>query len=206
VRVRLAIEVVRKSRFLRPGIFALLALAIGLLVYRPFPSDRTPEGAYMRIARSMSRGDARAIFPYVETDAQWACYSIRDARKKASEIVERSYPEPQKAELLAQWREEANALDGADVLALLAKRRGWDTRLRRDLSGISRVEVEGERASVVTARGTRYPFRRRDNGIWGLTILTAELLADKDKSARDLSIVEEAAKDFERAARRDQPR
>jgi len=42
---------------------------------------------------------------------------------------------------------------------------GWLQRLRRDLSGIEHVEVKGDRASVQTARGTRYPFRRRDNGI-----------------------------------------
>jgi hypothetical protein len=193
-------------RLLRSAIVAVIAAVIAavivLLVYRPFPSDRTPEGAYMRIARSLSRGEVTSTFAYLETDAQWACFSIRDARKRAVEIVERSYPEPQRSELLAQWREEASAPDGADLFALLARRRGWDARLRRDLSGVARTEIEGERASVVTARGTRYPFRRRDNGIWGLTIFTAELLADKDKTARDLALVEEFAKDFERAAQR----
>ena len=182
----------------------VLAVGLGLvfLFYRPFPSDQTPEGAYMRIARSLSSGQLEPIFPYLETDAQWACYSIRDARKKALEIVERSYPEPQKSELTKQWRDEATAPDGADVLALLARRRGWDARLRRDLSGVARVEIDGVRASVTTARGTRYPFRRRENGIWGLTVFTAELAADKEKAARDLAIVEQAAQDFERAAQR----
>ena len=56
---------------------------------------------------------------------------------------------------------------GAEVYAI---REGWQgavdggagiARLRRDLSGIGKVEVTGERATVETARGTRYPFRRR---------------------------------------------
>lgn len=171
-------------------------------VYRPFPSDRTPEGAYLRIARSLSRGELVPIFPYLETDAQWACYTIRDARKKASELVQRSYPEPLRTEMTRAMHDEANAPDGSDVFALLAKQRGWETRLRKDMSGVARVDVEGERASVVTARGTRYPFRRRDNGIWGLTIFTADLLAEKERAARDLAVVEQSAADYDRAKTR----
>jgi hypothetical protein len=52
---------------------------------------------------------------------------------------------------------------------------------------------------VVTARATRYPFRRRDNGIWGLTIFTAELEAEAERATRDLDMVDRAARDYERA-------
>jgi hypothetical protein len=61
-----------------------------------------------------------------------------------------------------------------------------------------KVDTEGDRASVVTAQGTRYPFRRRENGIWGLTIFTAELLADAEKATRDLAVVSAAADDYDR--------
>lgn len=61
------------------------------------------------------------------------------------------------------------------------------------------VEIEGARATVVTARGTRYPFRRRDNGIWGLTIFTAELMDEAKRASRDLDVVEAAAADYARA-------
>ena len=71
-------------------------------------------------------------------------------------------------------------------------------RLRRDLSGVGKVEVTGERATVETARGTRYPFRRRDNGIWGLTLFTADLVAEAERAARDWDVVEKAALDYER--------
>ena len=43
------------------------------------------------------------------------------------------------------------------------------------MSGIAKVEIAGDRATVETARGTRYAFRRRENGIWGLTLFTAPL-------------------------------
>jgi hypothetical protein len=80
----------------------------------------------------------------------------------------------------------------------MATKQGFIARLRRDLSGIGKVEVTGERATVETARGTRYPFRRRDNGIWGLTLFTADLVAEAERAARDWDVVEKAALDYER--------
>jgi hypothetical protein len=112
--------------------------------------------------------------------------------------VRSSYPPDQRRPLLDAWHDEADSPDGADVFALLAERRAWIPRLERDLSGVAHVEIQGERATVVTARGTRYPFRRRENGIWGLTIFTAELGAEAERAARDLDVVERAAADYDR--------
>ncbi len=182
-----------------------VAIALGLLavgaaiilrLWRPFPSDKTPEGAYMRIARSVTTGRIEEAFPYLETEAQWASYTVRDMRRAARDTVLAAYPEPQRSELSAAYRVEAEAKDGSDVFAIVADRRGWRSRLRRDLSGAVAIEVEGERATVVTARGTRYPFRRRDNGIWGLTIFTADLLAEAERASRDLAMVKAAAEDY----------
>jgi len=54
---------------------------------------------------------------------------------------------------------------------------------------------------VQTAHGTRYPFRRRDNGIWGLTMFTATLDTEAEKAARDSALIEKAASDYEHAAK-----
>ncbi len=176
---------------------AVVVSAIGRALYRPFPSDRTPEGAYMRIAKSVTDGNERNMFPYLETDAQWASYTIRDMRKAAYERAQKSYPEPERASLLSAYRAHAEAPDGSDLFALMSQERGFSRRLRRDLSGIASVEADGERASVVTVRGTRYPFRKRENGIWGLTIFTAELLAEANRASRDLEMVKRAADDYD---------
>src|ERR1700679_1872545 len=50
----------------------LLFLGTGAVMHRPFPSDQTPEGAYLRIAKSIDEGHPREMFAYLETDAQWA--------------------------------------------------------------------------------------------------------------------------------------
>jgi hypothetical protein len=163
-----------------------------------FPPDSTPEGAYMRIAFNLAHGDVRTCFHYLEERAQHATFSIRDYRRKASERIEKSYPEPERTRLLDAYRAHATAPDGPDVWVEIANRKGFVTRLRRDLSGIGKVETAGERATVETARGTRYGFRRRDNGLWGLTLFTADLTAEAERAARDWDIVEQAAKDYER--------
>ena len=39
-------------------------------------------------------------------------------------------------------------------------------------------------------------FRRRENGIWGLTMFTAELQAEAERASRDLEVVDAAARDY----------
>jgi hypothetical protein len=170
--------------------------------HRPFPPDTKPEGAYARIALAIGERRPRDAFAYLETDAQWAAYTIGDVRRKACDRIRTSYPPGERELLLNAWRDEAQAGDGADVFALLAVHKGWAARLERDLSGVARVDVQGERATVITARGTHYPFRRRDNGIWGLTIFTAELQAEAERASRDLEVVVRSAADYEHATLR----
>jgi hypothetical protein len=180
---------------------SVLALGVYValrLLTPPFPPDTTPEGAYMRIAKAVADGDPKAIFAYLETDAQWASYTLRDERRKALEKVRASYPAEERRAYEEAYAPLAAAADGADVFAILAAQRDWIARLRKDLSGVAHVDVDGERASVVTARGTRYPFRVRPNGIWGLTIFTAELVAESERASRDLAVVAAAAEDYER--------
>lgn len=190
-------------RWMRIGLVVVAVLA-AVVVWRvtrkPFPPDTTPEGAYLRIALAMSEQRERDVFPYLETDAQWASFSIRDMRKEELALVAGHYPAGEGEALVAAIRDEAAAPDGPDEFVVFSKKKGFGARLRRDLSGIAKVEIEGDRASVVTARGTRYPFKKRDNGIWGLTIFTAELVAERQRAARDLDVVRAAAADYARAA------
>jgi hypothetical protein len=181
----------------------LLSILIGLITY---PSDRTPEGAYYRVVIAVNNGRAEDFFAYIETAAQHASYTIRDYRKRSRDRVLEAYPEPERTRLAKAYEAEATAPDGADVFALYAERRGWVKRLRRDLSGVAKVEVNGDRATVETALGTRYPFRRRDNGIWGLTLFTADLTAEAERAARDYGLVEKAAADYERVKTAEKPR
>jgi len=177
----------------------LLGLFAWLFPRLRFPSDRTPEGAYVRVGKAVVRGKTEEFFAYLETEAQHAAYTIIDYRKRARALVLSSYPEPERTRLAREYEAEALAPDGADLFALHAERHGMAALLRRDLSGVAKVEVEGVRATVVTARGTRYAFRRRDNGIWGMTLFTAHLRAAAERAARDFAVVEQAARDHERA-------
>jgi hypothetical protein len=183
------------------GLAAAAALG-GYLVWHGatrFPPDSTPQGAYLRIVVAIGEARPRDCFAYLEDAAQHAAYSIRDYRKKARDRVAAAYPEPERSRLVEAYRAHAAAPDGADVWLEMAERRGWITRLRRDLSGAAKVETSADRATIETARGTRYGFRRRENGIWGLTLFTAELVAEAERAARDAEVVERAAADYERA-------
>jgi len=166
---------------------------------KPFPPDTTPAGAYARIALAVADQHPRDIFAYLETEAQWASFTLHEVRARARDKVRASYPAGEREKVLGAWKDEGDSVDGPDVFARLAARRGWLARLERDLSGVEHAEIQGDRATVVTARGTRYPFRRRENGIWGLTIFTAELAAEAERATRDLDLIERDARDYERA-------
>ncbi len=191
----------KKTKILIGG--ALLASLLGaLLVYElvRFPPDTTPEGAYMRIAHAVGRGKPADCFAYLEEEAQHASFTVADYAQRITQRVEETFPEPQRSEALARYSALAGAERGPGTWALLARERGWIGRLRRDLSGATSVEIVGERGTIVTARGSRYPFRRRPNGIWGLTIFTVELTAESERLARDWATIQGAAEDYRRAA------
>lgn len=178
---------------------------IGLLVavaaaacrkLKPFPSEDTPEGAYARIAIAIADERPRDIFAYLEDEAQWAAHTIHKERKRALDRARATYPSDELQKLEGEIGADAAAADGADVFVRIARAKGWLTRLRKDLSGIERVERDGDRATIVTARGSRYPLKRRTVGIYGLTMFTAELADGAEKATRDRTRIEEAAGDF----------
>lgn len=174
----------------------VLALVLGWLVY---PDDRSPKGSYYRVMSAVNRGQPEALFPYIETEAQHASFTIGDYYGRSKAIIDKTYPEPHRSREIERLGELAQAEPGPGVFAWYAGRYGWVDRLRQDLSGVARVEIEGDRATVETARGTRYPFRRRDTGMWGLTLFTARLVADSEKAARDFEQIEAAAEDYRAA-------
>lgn len=175
----------------------LLAAALGASLYKPYPADTTPEGAYLRVARAFSADKPEEAFAYTETEAQWASYTLRDNRKEALQRSE-PFPAEERARLRADYGAVAACADGANVFAHYARARKWDQRLRKDLSGVDHVERDGERATVVTAKGTRYTFRKRDNGIWGMTMFTPDLVTEAARSAQDLRMLASSAEDYRR--------
>ncbi|MGC4070476.1 MAG: hypothetical protein QM784_38590 [Polyangiaceae bacterium] len=112
-----------------------IALCVGLLVLFPllyagyswlrFPSDRTPEGAYLRVVIAVNRGKPEMAFAYTETRAQHACYTILDMRKRALSRVMSDFPEAERAKTVEPFRAYAEAPDGADVFGIYARERGW---------------------------------------------------------------------------------
>jgi len=183
----------------------LLALAVpalsllGWLAYAilSFPSDQTPEGAYLRVVKAVNQGEPEEFFAYTEEAAQHACYTILDYRRRTVDLIRAAYPDERREAALAPFLEIAGLKDGPAVFAHFARSEGWLSQLRHDLSAVKAVEASGERASVVTVVGSRYAFRRRPNGIFGLTAFTPFLVEEADRAARDFATVENVAKGYQ---------
>jgi len=196
-----------KQRLSPKAVWALgVVLTLGLVllawiswIRASYPSDHEPMGAYVRIVEAVTRDRPGDFFAYIEDAAQHACFTIRDYRKTALQRVMATFPEAERKEYERRYGALAAAADGPEVFALYAREEGWLDLLERDLSRAASVEVQGERASVVTVRGTRYAFRKRSGGIWGLTAFSPKLTSEAERAARDLAMIEKAALDYERA-------
>lgn len=183
------------------SVLVAIALAAAWVswVQASYPSDQEPRGAYVRIVESVTRDRPEDFFAYLEDAAQHACFTIRDYRKAALARVRSSFPEKERREYEARYGELAAAKGGPEVFAYYARQEGWLAQLERDLSRATAVEIQGERATVITVRGTRHSFRRRVGGIWGLTAFSPKLVSEAERAARDLGMIEKAALDYERA-------
>jgi hypothetical protein len=203
-RVGEAVATRVRRRWLAVAALALAPALLGVWLWRRalrFPPETVPEGAYLRIAHALGGGHPEASFAYLEEEAQHALYTLLDYGKRAAARIAAAYPEPERTRALAPYRAAAQAADAPALWAAMALERGWLRWLRRDLSGVAGVEIAGERATVVTARGTRYAFARRPNGIWGLTAFSATLAAEAERMARDWDLVRRAADDYERVGK-----
>jgi hypothetical protein len=182
---------------------ALLSLIPLYMTYSwaTYPSDKTPQGAYLRVVRAVNEAKPAGLFAYTEEAAQHACFTVRDYRKKTLDVARRSYPKNELAPLEDEYARFAKAADGADVFAIFAVEQGWMDQLRSDLSGIEHVTIEGPRATIETVKGTRYSMRQRPGGIYGLTAFTAFLVQEAERAARDFEQVERAAADFDRVSK-----
>lgn len=163
-----------------------------------FPSDKTPAGAYLRVVKAVNQAEPAEFFAYTEEAAQHACYSIRDYGKQSLDLVNDSFPAEERAKIEQRYGALARAPDGADVFSILAREFGWMDQLRKDMSKVKIVHENGPRATVETVKGTRYAFRRRPGGIWGMTAFTAALMNEAEKAARDFKQMQKVAADYAR--------
>jgi hypothetical protein len=186
-------------RIARPLLAAIAVAAVLAAVYvRRYPAETTPEGAYLRLAKHLELGQPELAFSYLEVDARDAAYAMARARTDALAKVRVSFPREEALAFADSYAALATGDDGPKAFARYAEPRGWLRRLTKDVSPIDHVEAEGDRATVVTRKGTRYPFHRDRDGRFGLTSFTAELVAQAKRAARDLEVVERSAADYER--------
>jgi hypothetical protein len=186
-------------RWRRWLVTVVVLVATYLVAWKLYPTDRTPKGAYYRVTTAVNRGQPLELFPYLETAAQHAAFTIHKYSVDAVKRIDAAYPAESGQRERDRFLALATREPGPGVFEWYADKYAWMDQLRRDLSGVANVEIAGERATVETVRGTRYAFRLRDNGMWGLTLFTARLVADAEKIARDYSVIDAAASDYERA-------
>src|SRR5262245_36266126 len=109
-----------RRRLIVAALVATPLCAFGVYRLVRFPPDTQPEGAYMRTAYAIGRGEPEAAFAYLEEEAQHAAYTIGDYAEKAALRIRQAYPEPERTRALEQYGWAIDKNDGPDVWARLA--------------------------------------------------------------------------------------
>src|SRR5688572_1154332 len=80
-----------------------------------YPTDKTPKGAYFRVTNGVNRGRAADVFPYLETAAQHAAFTIHKYHADAVKRIEEAYPEANKDSERRRFAELAAVEPGPGV-------------------------------------------------------------------------------------------
>ena len=187
------------------GVTIAVVACFAAVYVRRSPPDTTPEGAYLRLAKNLELVRPEDACSYLEIEARDATYLMARARTDALAKVRASFPVEEARSFAESYGALATGDDGPKAFAHYAEPRGWVRRLAKDLSPIDHVESDGDRATVVTTKGTRYPFRKGRDGRYGFTSFTAELVAQAQQAVRDREVVERSALDYARRRATEKP-
>jgi len=175
-----------------------VALASLLVACEGTPDPRGVGGALKYAAQAVEKRDARKLFRVIDERARHAMCSIVDDRKQAARLVDKSYPEDERAQALASLGEAAEAKDAAGLFAARCGERCLE-RFGSRIGAPESTTEDGDELVVQTARGTEVRLYRSGPGKWwGIVWHTDELDAERDKANQDLRAIERNAGIYER--------
>ncbi len=162
------------------------------------PDPRTLEGATAYAAEAIAEGDTTRLYRVIDSRARAAMISIVTDRLRAREIIERSYPEAERAAAVAALCDAAEVRDAPGLFV-----RRCDSRciasIRDSLGAPTEVRMEGRVAVVRTPRERELRwYRKTDADWWGLEWNTQALSDERERANRDVAAIEENARTFER--------
>jgi hypothetical protein len=169
------------------------------------PDPRTLEGATAYATLAVQEADGQRLFRVIDARARHAMISIVNDRRRQRELIERSYPEAERAPAIAALGDAGAARDAPDLFA-----RRCDARCMGELRDTLGAPVSTRREGEITVAHTTRDadvmwYRKRDGDWWGLVWRTDALIAERDRANRDLTAIAENSATYDRRRQLETP-
>lgn len=173
-----------------------LVAALGIIAScsDPTPTARTLPGAFERVASAIDAADAKRLFWDLDLEARWSLMSIHRSQQRARRLVADSYPPDEKERAAGRWSLGAEARTPGELFATLCAHDECMDPLRAKIGAPSRIERTRDGGVVHTVRGGTYRFKKGADGRYGLLGFADRFAALEVEVARDLEVIERAAR------------
>lgn len=154
-------------------------------------------GALAVSAEAVEANDAARLFPALDERTRFAMQATVKARAEARAVIERDYPESEKAQALAALG-DAGQVSTADALFA---RRCDPTCLSSfgEVVGAPTAEVAvGDELEVTTVRGRTLRMHAGKDGGYGIVWRTRETSDERARASRELRLIQDNAAIYRR--------
>ena len=161
-------------------------------------------GALAIAAEAVEANDAARLFPALDERTRFAMQATVKARAEARAIIERDYPEPEKAQALAALGEAGQVASAEELFA----RRCDQTCLGSfgEVVGAPTAQVAvGDELEVTTVRGRTLRMHAGKDGGYGAVWRTKETSDERSRASGELRLIRENAAIFRRRQQLSQP-
>ena len=156
------------------------------------PDPRNIRGAIEAAMADIAADEGEQLYLHIDERARHALGGIVVARHKAKKVIESSYPPSERAAALSALGDGAIARNAAALFAMRCPR-ACMKEMERNLGAPAEQKFEGNDVIVRTVRGTTTELHLGSDTWYGVVWHTAELMAERDRAARELTQIEENA-------------
>ena len=153
---------------------------------------RNIRGAIEAAMADIAAGEGEQLYLHIDERARHALGGIIVARHKAKQLIEDDYPASERASALAALGDGAIAKNAATLFAMRCKQKCMK-EMERNLGAPIEQKVDGSDVLIRTARGTSATLHLGGDTWYGLVWHTDELMAERDRAARELEQIAENA-------------
>ena len=174
------------------SVFFLICPLFAVPACSGYGSGYSVRGALALSAEAVEAQDAARMFPALDERTRFAMLSTVKARQDARVLIERDYPDAEKAQALAALGDAGQVETAAELFG----RRCDAACLRHfgEVVGAPTAQVEvGDELEVTTVHGRTLRMHAGKDGGYGIVWMTRETSDERARASKELRMIQDVA-------------